>query len=82
MRYTAKGIIIAIEDVKTTNTGIAVQKLHFEHEDGGVFYPSALGVKVDLLKELLPGDVSELTFHLSGSKGTYNNVIIDDISIV
>jgi hypothetical protein len=44
-----------------------------------MFYPSALGTKIDLLQELLPGDVAELEFHISGSKGTYNNVIIDNL---
>ncbi|MFP5437467.1 MAG: hypothetical protein ACLGH8_06775 [Bacteroidia bacterium] len=79
MNYKIKGIITAIGDVKTTKLGTAVQQLHFEQENGRMFYPSALGTKIDLLQELLPGDVAELEFHISGSKGTYNNVIIDNL---
>lgn len=79
MNYKIKGIITAIGDVKTNKLGTAVQQLHFEQENGRMFYPSALGTKIDLLQELLPGDVAELEFHISGSKGTYNNVIIDNL---
>lgn len=79
MNYKIKGIITAIGDVKTTKLGTAVQQLHFEQENGRMFYPSALGTKIDLLQELFPGDVAELEFHISGSKGTYNNVIIDNL---
>lgn len=79
MNYKIKGIITAIGDVKTTKLGTAVQQLHFEQENGRMFYPSALGTKIDLLQELLPGDVAELEFHITGSKGTYNNVIIDNL---
>jgi hypothetical protein len=79
MNYKIKGIVTAIGDVKTTKLGTAVQQLHFEQENGRMFYPSALGTKIDLLQELLPGDVAELEFHISGSKGTYNNVIIDNL---
>lgn len=79
MNYSIKGIITAIGEVKTTKLGTAVQQLHFEQENGRIFYPSALGTKIELLQDVLPGDVAELQFHISGSKGTYNNVIIDNI---
>jgi len=79
MNYKIKGIITAIGDIKTTKLGTAVQQLHFEQETGRMFYPSALGTKIDLLSDMLPGDVAELEFHISGSKGTYNNVIIDNL---
>lgn len=80
MNYKIKGIITAIGEVKTTKAGIAVQQLHFEQEGGNrIFYPSALGTDIDKLGGFLPGDVAELEFHISGSKGTYNNVIIDNL---
>ena len=79
MQFKIKGIVTAIGEVKTTKLGTAVQQLHFEQETGRVIYPSALGTKIDLLSDLLPGDVAELEFHISGSKGTYNNVIIDNL---
>jgi hypothetical protein len=83
MIYKIKGIITAIGDVKTTKLGTAVQQLHFEQEGSGrIFYPSALGNKIEMLQDVLPGDVAELEFHISGSKGTYNNVIIDNLSRV
>lgn len=68
-----------LENLKILSIGTAVQQLHFEQETGRMFYPSALGTKIDLLKDMLPGDVAELEFHISGSKGTYNNVIIDNL---
>ena len=81
MNYTIKGIITAIGEVKTTKTGVAVQQLHFEQEGAGrIFYPSALGQRIELLNGFLPGDVAELEFHISGSKGTYNNIIIDNLT--
>lgn len=80
MNYKIKGIITAIGEIKTTKLGTAVQQLHFEQEGSGrIFYPSALGTKIDILQQILPGDVAELEFHISGSKGTYNNVIIDNL---
>lgn len=79
MCYKIKGIITAIGEIKTTKLGTAVQQLHFEQETGKIFYPSALGTKIEALSDLLPGDVAELEFHIAGSKGTYNNVIIDSI---
>lgn len=83
MNYTVKGIITAIGEIKTTKLGTAVQQLHFEQEvSGRIFYPTALGTKIELLAGLLPGDCAELEFHISGSKGTYNNVIIDSITRV
>lgn len=79
MNYKIKGIVTAIGEVKTTKLGTAVQQLHFEQETGRVFYPSALGTKIEMLQDVLPGDVAEIEFHIAGSKGTYNNVIIDNI---
>lgn len=79
MNFKVKGIITAISEVKATKLGTAVRQLHLEPENGKIFYPTALGTKVDLLDDLLPGDVAEIEFHISGSKGTYNNVIIDSI---
>jgi hypothetical protein len=80
MNYKIKGIITAIGEIKTTKLGTAVQQLHLEQEGSGrIFYPSALGCKIDMIQELLPGDIAELEFHISGSKGTYNNVIIDNL---
>lgn len=80
MSYKIKGIITAIGDIKTTKLGTAVQQLHFEQEASGrIFYPSALGTKIEMLQDFLPGDVAELEFHICGSKGTYNNVIIDNL---
>lgn len=80
MNYRIKGIVTAIGEVKTTKLGTAVQQIHFEQEvSGRVFYPSALGTKIELLNDILPGDVAELEFHISGSKGTYNNVVIDSL---
>ncbi|WP_159799256.1 hypothetical protein [Flavobacterium sp. MK4S-17] len=79
MQFKIKGIVTAVGEIKTTKLGTAVQQLHFEQETGRVIYPSALGTKIELLEDILPGDVAELDFHISGSKGTYNNVIIDNI---
>lgn len=80
MQFKAKGIITAICDIKTTKMGTAVQQIHFEAADKGrLFYPSALGTKIEILTEFLPGDCVEIEFHISGSKGTYNNVIIDNL---
>lgn len=79
MTYKTKGIISAIEEVSTTKLGTAVQKLHFQQDTGGIFYPCALGTKIELFKDLLPGDVVEMEFHISGSKGAYNNIVIDNI---
>lgn len=79
MQYKIRGIITAVGDVKTTKYGTAVQQLHFEQEDGKLFFPSALGQKTQLLSDMLPGDVADLEFHISGSKGLYNNVIIDNL---
>jgi hypothetical protein len=79
MNYKIKGIITAIGEIKTTKLGTAVQQLHFEQENGRLFYPSALGTKIEMLQDMLPGDVAELEFHITGSKGTYNNVIIDSL---
>ncbi|MBF00622.1 MAG: hypothetical protein CMP77_11690 [Flavobacterium sp.] len=79
MQFKIKGIVTAIGDIKTTKMGTAVQQLHFEQESGRIIYPSALGTKIELLGDILPGDVAEIEFHISGSKGTYNNVIIDDL---
>lgn len=79
MCYKIKGIITAIGEIKTTKLGTAVQQLHFEQETGKIFYPSALGTKIEVLSDFLPGDVAELEFHIAGSKGTYNNVIIDNL---
>lgn len=81
MNYKIKGIITAIGEIKTTKTGIAVQQLQFEQEGSNrIFYPSALGTHIDKLSGFLPGDCAELEFHISGSKGTYNNVIIDNLT--
>lgn len=81
MNFKIKGLITAIGDVKTTKLGTAVQQLHFEQEASGrIFYPSALGTKIELLGDFLPGDVAELEFHIAGSKGKYNNVVIDNIT--
>jgi hypothetical protein len=79
MNYKIKGIITAIGEIKTTKLGTAVQQLHFEQENGRLFYPSALGTKIEMLQDMLPGDVAELEFHITSSKGTYNNVIIDSL---
>lgn len=79
MQFKIKGIVTAVGEIKTTKLGTAVQQLHFEQETGRVIYPSALGTKIELLGDILPGDVAELDFHISGSKGTYNNVIIDNL---
>lgn len=82
MTFKAKGILTAIGEKKTTLTGVAVQNFHFEQENGKVIYPSCLGKKVDLIGGFLPGDVVEVEFFLSGSKGHYNNVIVDNITRV
>ncbi len=80
MNYKVKGIITAVGGVKTTKLGTAVQQIHFEQEGTGrIFYPSALGTKIELFNDILPGDVAEMEFHISGSKGTYNNVVIDSL---
>lgn len=80
MNYKIKGIVLAIGQITTTKLGTAVQQIHMEQEGGRVFYPSALGTKIELLQDILPGDVAEIDFHISGSKGTYNNVIIDNLT--
>lgn len=85
MNYKIKGIITAIGDIKTTKLGTAVQQLHFEQEASGrIFYPSALGNNINLLRGFLPGDVAELEFHIKGSVSSsgdfYNNVIIDNLT--
>lgn len=82
MQIKARGIVTAVCDRKTTNSGMFVQQIHFEQENGKPIYPSLLGVNVNLLNEILPGDVIDITFHISGSKGTYNNVIIDELTRV
>ncbi len=79
MQYKIRGIVVAVGDTKTTKKGTAVKQLKFEQEDGKLFYPSAVGTKVNLLEDMLPGDVADLEFHISGSKGIYNNVIIDNV---
>lgn len=80
MNYKIKGIITAIGGIRITKSGTAVRQLHFEQEGSGrIFYPSALGGNIQLLSDFLPGDVAELEFHISGSRGTYNNVIIDSL---
>lgn len=79
MQFKVKGIITAIGEIKTTKLGTAVQQLHFEQEGGRAMYPTVLGTKIEILKDFIPNDVAELTFHISGSKGTYNNVIIDEL---
>jgi len=79
MNYKIKGLVVAVGNITTTKLGTAVQQLHFEQETGRMFYPSALGTKIELLTDVSPGDVCEIEFHISGSKGTYNNVIIDNI---
>lgn len=81
MNFKIKGIIVAIGELKTTKSGVGVRQLHFEQEmNGRIFYPSALGHKTELLDDFYPGDVAEVEFHINGSKGTYNNVIIDSIA--
>jgi len=83
MTYKVKGIVTAIGEIRTTKLGTSVQQIHFDQDGAGrVFYPSALGSKIELLERLSPGDTAELEFHISGSKGTYNNVIIDNITRV
>ena len=80
MAYKIKGIVQSIGDIKTTKLGTACQQLGMEQETGRVFFPMALGTKIELLTDLLPNDVIELDFHISGHKGTYNSVIIDNIT--
>lgn len=78
--YKIKGVVNSVSDITTTKLGTAVQQLDFTQEGGGrQFYPSALGTRIELLKDVLPGDIVEIEFHISGSKGTYNNVIIDNL---
>lgn len=77
--YKIKGIVTQIGEITTTKLGTAVQQIHVEQQCGRVFYPSALGTKIELFKDIFPGDVVEVEFHISGSKGTYNNVIADNI---
>ena len=79
MQYKIRGIVVAVGDTKTTKKGTAVKQLKFEQEDGKLFYPTAMGTKIDLLNDMLPGDVADLEFHISDSKGIYNNVIIDNM---
>lgn len=79
MNYTVKGIVIAIGEIRTTKLGTAVQQICFEQENGRMFYPQCLGTRIELLSDFLPGDVAELEFHISGSKGKFNNVVIDNI---
>ena len=81
MNYKVKGIITAIGEIKVTKLGTAVQQIHFEQEGSGrLFYPSALGTRIEEISDFYPGDAAELEFHISGSKGTYNNVIIDKLT--
>lgn len=78
--YKIKGIVTQIGEITTTKLGTAVQQIHVEQDGSGrIFYPSALGTKIELFKDILPGDVVEIEFHISGSKGTYNNVVVDNI---
>ena len=80
MNYKVKGIITAIGDIKTTKLGTAVQIVHVEQDiSGRIFYPQCLGTKIELLNDFLPGDIVEIKFHISGSKGQFNNVVVDDM---
>jgi len=82
MSFKATGIIIEIGDIKATKRGTAVQQIHFEQENGQIIYPSAIGPKVEILENFLPGDVVELEFYINGSKGVYNNVMIEKVSLI
>lgn len=82
MQIKDKGILISIGDVTTTKTGVAVQQIGFEQENGTIIYPSLLGPKISLASDMLPGDIVEIEYHIKGSKGTYNNVIIDNLTRV
>lgn len=80
MIYTVKGLVIAIGEVKETKRGVKLQHVHVEQENSSkIFYPTAMGDKMDLLEDLLPGDVVKVDFMISGRSGIYNNVIIDNI---
>jgi hypothetical protein len=68
MKFKIKGIITAIGEIKTTKLGTQVQQLHFEQETGRVFYPSALGTKIELLRDLLLATLQSLRFTLSAAK--------------
>lgn len=82
MKYTAKGIINAIKEIKTTTKGFAVKQIDFRQQEGAMIHPSALGNKISLLDGFNEGDEIEMEFHISGSKGLYNNVIIDNVTKV
>lgn len=82
MQHKQRGIVVAIGEAKTTNKGTALIQIQFEQENGQIFYPSALGKKTELLAGIMPGDVVELEYHITGSKGLYNNVIIDNVERV
>lgn len=82
MKYTAKGIINAIKEIKTTTKGFAVRQIDFRQTDGHLMHPSALGNNIDLLDGFNEGDEIEMEFHISGSKGLYNNIIIDNVTKV
>lgn len=82
MYYTSKGTVTALPAVTTTKLGTAVQQIHLEQDNGRMIYPSLLGTKIEIANDILPGDKIEIKFHISGSKGQYNNVIIDDLKRV
>lgn len=80
MNYKVKGIVTAIGEVGATKRGVAVQKLHIEQASGKMFYPQLLGTKIELTGDIMPGDVVEVDFHISGSQNAkYNNVVIDNL---
>lgn len=82
MNYKAKGKILKIDDIRITASGVMVQQLHVEQEGSrDVFYPSALGDKIELLEDFYAGDTVEIEFHINGSLKGYNNVIIDNIKM-
>lgn len=79
MRYKCKGVINAINEVKTTTNGYAVRQIDFKQDQGDTIYPSFLGEKIALLNGYDIHEYIEIDFHLSGKKGMYNNVIVDNI---
>lgn len=81
MTYKVKGFITKIGEVKTTCKGTAVQQIHFQDMDGHILFPSALGKKTQSLTGFLPGDPAELEFYICGSKGAYNNVVINNLTL-
>lgn len=79
-RNTSKGIVSAVSNVSCTKLGTAIKTIYFESEGADeVIQVHALGTKIELLEDFLPGDVCVLDYHISESKDAERKFILDNI---